>query len=173
MNGHKLAHGLLPQHLVAKGPACQHPITCSRQTMQPQQHCLWGELLGLHCGVAHFRHHTSLLRDGALRSQAATEAEALFSSQLEASTLPLSSTMFSSPSWKAAPHKTFSLLTISVTLYCPKYTKQKKKIPPIPSHPLAQMQEKVKHAEWGAQERSPFLSPMHSARIDSRMQNLF
>lgn len=83
--------------------------------------------------------------------------------------------MFSFPSRKAAPHKTINLLTISVTLHCPKYTKEKKKstIPSLffyflPCHE-AQMQENEKHPEWGAQERSSFLLPMYSARTEGKI----
>lgn len=106
--------------VITKAPRCRRPglpapTACSSRTMQPQHCCLREGLRALRWVFVRARHYITLLRDGAWRSHAVTGAEALFSAQLEAQPLPLSCTMFSFPSWKAAPHKTISLLTISVT----------------------------------------------------------
>lgn len=105
--------------VITEAPRCRRPglpapTACSSRTMQPQHRCLREGLRALRWVFVRTRHYITLLRDGAWRSHAVTGAEALFSAQLEAQPLPLSCTMFSFPSWKAAPHKTISLLTISV-----------------------------------------------------------
>lgn len=64
------------------------------------------------------------IKGQSLRGHAEPGAAALISSQPEPQPLPLSCTMFPFPSPKAAPHKTINLLTISVTLHCPQYTKE-------------------------------------------------